>query len=307
MRLLYIAGSGRSGSTLLDLLLGNHPMISGLGEIHRLSLEPETRKCSCNRTIQDCPYWSRVIRAYTSKLGVPIREWYRYAPVGVRRTRTGVRRILPSLMDVAVVVGSHRMVRLVSQVPGMNRKMAVAVRNSWTLFEAVAETDGTSVVVDSTKNPVRLKLLYMTGPDRFQTIHLVRDGRAVAASAMRRTGVGMREAARQWVRANRNVEWVLRSIPAAQKLRVRYEDLCDDTENVLRRICGFIGLDYVPEMIQLKRRTYHQVPGNPMLFDRAHTVIQKDERWRQQLSARDRSEFARIGGEMNRAYGYCDG
>jgi len=222
VRLLYIAGSGRSGSTLLDLLLGNHPLISGFGEVHRLSLEPESRKCSCNRTIQDCEYWSRVILAYARKLGVPVGTWYRHAPVGVRRTRTGVRRILPSLMDVAVVVGSHRMVRLVSQVPGMNRKMAVAARNSW-------------------------------------------------------------------------------------KLRVRYEDLCDDTENVLRRICAFIGLDYVPEMIQLKRRTYHQVPGNPMLFDRAHTVIQKDERWRQQLSVRDLSEFARIGGAMNRAYGYCDG
>ena len=32
----YIVGSGHSGSTLTDLLLGTHPEIEGLGEVKRL-------------------------------------------------------------------------------------------------------------------------------------------------------------------------------------------------------------------------------------------------------------------------------
>ena len=36
--IIYIAGIGHSGSTLLDVLLGSHPDICGVGEIGRLFL-----------------------------------------------------------------------------------------------------------------------------------------------------------------------------------------------------------------------------------------------------------------------------
>ena len=42
-KILYIAGLGHSGSTILDLSLGSHPDITGLGEIYTL-LDSERRK-----------------------------------------------------------------------------------------------------------------------------------------------------------------------------------------------------------------------------------------------------------------------
>ena len=60
-QLAFIGGSGRSGSTMLDLLLGNSPYVQSTGEIMRLSLYARTAQpCTCGALLQDCEFWSRV-------------------------------------------------------------------------------------------------------------------------------------------------------------------------------------------------------------------------------------------------------
>jgi len=65
--LLYIASLPHSGSTLLDLLLGTHPAMVGIGGVDRaVSMlvdkphETARRMCSCGARIPACPYWGRV-------------------------------------------------------------------------------------------------------------------------------------------------------------------------------------------------------------------------------------------------------
>lgn len=60
--ILYIGGYGRSGSTILDMMLSAHPAIASGGEIFRL---PELfacaeARCSCGRALRACPVWGRV-------------------------------------------------------------------------------------------------------------------------------------------------------------------------------------------------------------------------------------------------------
>jgi len=59
-RVFYVAGYGRSGSTLLDTLLGNCPGYWGIGEASNL-FEAATRGegCSCGRPLRDCPMWGK--------------------------------------------------------------------------------------------------------------------------------------------------------------------------------------------------------------------------------------------------------
>lgn len=47
-KVVYIASVGHSGSSLLDALLGKHPQIAGTGEIHRLTITPDTRSYAQN-------------------------------------------------------------------------------------------------------------------------------------------------------------------------------------------------------------------------------------------------------------------
>ena len=62
MRIVYIAGYGRSGSTLLDVLLGQSPGVVGTGEVTFLFRAAEHLvPCSCGEPLADCAVWGPVL------------------------------------------------------------------------------------------------------------------------------------------------------------------------------------------------------------------------------------------------------
>src|SRR5216683_3159286 len=64
VRVLYIAGTGRSGSTLLANTLGQVKGVFNAGEIRYLWQRGmlENRLCGCSRHFMDCPFWQEVVR-----------------------------------------------------------------------------------------------------------------------------------------------------------------------------------------------------------------------------------------------------
>ena len=63
IKILYITGTGRSGSTLLNRLLDLHPRIFGVGEIFHLdAYYMHNDLCSCGQPVRECPIWSRVVK-----------------------------------------------------------------------------------------------------------------------------------------------------------------------------------------------------------------------------------------------------
>lgn len=73
---LYILGRGRSGSTVVDAVLGNLISTFGTGELveglHRRYPEDV---CSCGAVLPECPVWGVVVREIESELGIPREEW----------------------------------------------------------------------------------------------------------------------------------------------------------------------------------------------------------------------------------------
>ena len=67
--LLYIASDVRSGSTLLDMLLGGHSQIEALGELQFLKSHVRREgtgyswdwKCTCGADFTDCPFGPKLI------------------------------------------------------------------------------------------------------------------------------------------------------------------------------------------------------------------------------------------------------
>lgn len=61
-KIIYIAGLGHSGSTILDMALGSHPNIIGLGEIYAVFNSKnyknlfEKSTCSCGEKGKDCSF-----------------------------------------------------------------------------------------------------------------------------------------------------------------------------------------------------------------------------------------------------------
>ena len=62
INLIYIVSNGRSGSTLLDMLLGNHSNCFTTGEFQMLpaDLMFNTQPCGCGSSISSCEFWTKI-------------------------------------------------------------------------------------------------------------------------------------------------------------------------------------------------------------------------------------------------------
>ena len=57
---LYIGGLGRSGSTLLDLMLGQVPGLCAVGELSYLWARSDDDLCGCGERFAACAFWKQV-------------------------------------------------------------------------------------------------------------------------------------------------------------------------------------------------------------------------------------------------------
>jgi hypothetical protein len=304
-RLVYTLAASHSGSTLLDLLLNNHPQIHSLGEVARLNIHSRSslETCTCGHLIPECSFWQRVearVRSVVdwSESRSPLRETEMMLLPG------NASKLMELLQKLALLLPADSFARWMSRtlVPAHES----ALHHSLLWYDAIHRVAGVPILAESTKDIRRMRLLHLALGDRFRVIYLLRDGRAVAASEIRREGASMKRAATAWRRYHRRARWALRAIPARHVIRIRYEDLCTNPEGTLGRICGFFGVDLVPSMSVLRKANAHSISGNPMRFRREETTVEFDERWRESLTQADLRAFDRIAGPMNRRLGYTD-
>jgi hypothetical protein len=158
-------------------------------------------------------------------------------------------------------------------------------------------------------------------------IHLIRDGRDVALSAMDRAKMPLTagQVAKRWQRRITKARKQSRKVN--HYLEARYEDLVLDTEPTLRRIADFLELPWDPGMLDYHERAAErlnemarELPATdkrPQLEQdhrlKIHALTKeppkKDrvERWREQMSEEDRVAFEQIAGELLEELGYAVG
>jgi hypothetical protein len=311
--LVYVAGLGHSGSTLLDLLLGAHPAIISPGELERLSpLEARgvpARPCACGAVVSECPYWRAVAEGIR---GAPLGPGSKAAVAFWRDFPTdqlvppGLRANRFHLLKLLLILGHAGLLRVAGRLSPHVRRYLRSGENSWRIVDALAGQDpGTRFVVDTSKSPLRLKLLHLLRPGSIFAIHLVRDGRAVVHSDHRRSGTPVAQSARLWVRRHRDVGLLIRGLPQSRRAFLRYEDLCGDPERELRRLLAGLGLVFDPAMLAMKGLG-HGIEGSDVRFQAARRgAITLDERWRRELQPDDLAAFLRIAGPLNARLGYA--
>ena len=137
-------------------------------------------------------------------------------------------------------------------------------------------------------------------------IHLVRDGRAVAASVIPLDwGANtIDRAAHSWREHVLYGTSAEASLGDERILRVRFEDLIQQPHNTLERICLFLHLQYQPRMTQgggFKVPGYttgqHSLLGKEPDAERAYA-------WRKKLTSRQIEIFESIAGELLSSLGY---
>ena len=302
---VYIAGSGRSGSTLLERALGEIPGFVNVGELIDLyrQVAAQGERCGCGQPFAQCPFWSRVgDRAFDG--------WQEQKLAATSQLQGKVAR-------------QRRMPRLLAmRLAGARFRAEVAAYGvSYTgLYRAIAAEAGAACVVDASKWPVQALALARAGLD-VRVIHLVRDVRGVAYSLGKRdvsrphavagadvmTRLSPAEAAARWVAVQSQtgmLRWCGLSVT-----RMRYEEFVRHPRQAVEAALAGIGLPVPAAHLahlgdgRVLLGTSHGLSGNPSRFRDGEITLRADETWRASMSRRDRLIVTAIGLPLMLRYG----
>lgn len=302
LRVVYLAGSGHTGSTLLAMMADAHPAIASVGEI---AIKPKIRRrgadgeqnCSCGSVIAACPFWNDVsARVQGRNLSFGVGQWtndYRFDNPILHRlfTRDSSQPLIRAFRRWAE-----------RSLPGYRERTRRIDRVNAAFVRAVLESTGAQVFFDTTKGPMRLSRILAIPEFDVRVVTLVRDVRAYAASARRR-GKSLTGAAETWKKDQLVIRSLVASLSQDRRMLLRYEDLCADPKTTLGRLWEFCGV----QRLDLPTRVFsqqHHVLGNNMRMA-GPIEIRLDERWRREMAADDQSAVLRIAGSLNREFGYA--
>ncbi|WP_342621115.1 sulfotransferase [Rhodoferax sp. GW822-FHT02A01] len=122
----------------------------------------------------------------------------------------------------------------------------------WEMLLRAGEQRGARIVMDKSLDSVHFAHELMDLFPDFLFLNVVRDPRAQVAS-MNRAIIHDFDStlnAMAWVRAHRVGQTLAKEHPE-RVLTIRYEDFLTDQEQILRKICQFIGMDFLPQMLDV--------------------------------------------------------
>lgn len=297
LRVIYICGYGRSGSTILDILLGNSSELLGAGELGNLPKRvwPNDEYCSCGTRVQSCAFWSEVVATWQRQ--TPTASIERYREIQIRQERRWSGRRGDDF--------------------GRYRELTAG------LIAAIGAVSGKRVVVDSSKIPARGLALAAIPEIDLRVVHLVRDGRGVAWSLLKpkakNEAAGIEKSlpprsvvrtAVRWGLTNLLAERLCTRVGPARSIRVRYEDLIAAPERTLAAIGAVAGVDLKLLARALASgstlRPDHQVAGNRLRMS-AEVRLRLDHEWTTRMPPRQTRTFQLMCGHLLRRYGYGAG
>lgn len=135
---------------------------------------------------------------------------------------------------------------------------------------------------------------------RAKFIHVIRDGRDCAASFHRRWRREPELTVFRWKKVVSMGRDQGRAIGDGRYLEVRYEDLTQAPEPLLRRICQFLSLSFHPAMLQSNQPYMERAAGSPA--DRG--LRQNSGKWRQHFPERTVERLEKIAGRTLASCGY---
>jgi hypothetical protein len=303
---VYIGGTSRSGSTLLECLLARTDGVVVLGEVAHLWVRglQEDQLCACGQPFSQCPFWTQVgDHAFGGWKEVDLER-----VLHLQNTVDRLRR-----MPLTARRHASR---------GVSADAAAYSDYYRRIYEAARKVADARVVVDSSKTPpLAFSLSYQPQLD-LRVIHIVRDSRGVAYSwsktvprpevgpdaTMPRLGVAKSTA--YWLVHNLGIEALPhRGVPVT---RIRYEDLVLEPAATVGAAWRALSLPGAGELPMLDEHTIelmptHSVAGNPMRFSLGITELRPDVTWRSKLPARDRRVVTAMSYPLLRRMGYHAG
>lgn len=225
--ILYIMGTGRSGTTVLEVMLKDLPGVDGVGEITHLFRDgfDANKPCSCGQPARGCELWAGIIAHPRWQAGN-----------GAQGTTRLFRRIEAHGRFAKTLVGA---------ISGADREAYREANRA--LFQGAGQMTGARVLVDSSKYPARALQLWRSFPGRVRILAVSRGpaGLIKAFSKPHRDEQKPKP-------LSAAVVYYLYVIACMALVRwkvgndcmtVRYESLRRDPEQVLLAVADWLGTD----------------------------------------------------------------
>lgn len=288
---LYIAGSARSGTTLVARAVGELPNFFAAGELTFVWTRGvlDNQLCGCGRHFLDCPFWRTVGE---SAFG----GWFSADPQRMATLQRSIdrTRYIPLLSRPSISTAFQGRLDEFTDVLA-------------SLYTAIRGVSGCDFIVDSSKRISYAAAVRSARGLDIRLLHVLRDSRGVAYSSskhVRRPEITDRSvympsvpAARfagRWLTDNVLLELMAKFGRQAYQL-LTYERFVQDPMQALRniaRFCDAAPLDSDTNFVSEAKLTLsesHSISGNPMRFERGAVSLLLDEAWRSQLGTRDRA------------------
>ena len=306
LKVLSIMGSTRSGSTILDNVLGSLDGFVSVGEVHYLWERGiiQSRRCGCGAPVPECELWSQVLSEVMND-----RDAAAAGPDGIaqlQRRTARVRHTPAMLCRSADSIHPDSLLSVYTHVCAR-------------LYRAIQHATGAAVIVDSSKRPSDAALNHLLPGIQSYVLHLVRDPRAVAFSWLRHKAEfdGSDEEMPRHGALYSSVRWLgLNAVGDIVRLRqggrrtilLRYEDFVARPLEIIENIIEFVDEPVEPTPFIDERtvllKPNHTVSGNPSRFVSGPVELRDDGAWRGHLERGDRLLSTAICLPLLRHYHY---
>mgnify|MGYP000296299876 CR=1 FL=1 len=277
VKVLYIAGSSRSGSTILGNVLGQIDGFFHVGELFHIWQRGfvENWRCGCGSLFRECDIWKATTDKVFGGIDKVDAEKILSLLKGFPRTRH-----IPLLL-----------------IPGtsilLKRRLREYLNSIEQLYKDLHHIIGYKVIVDSSKSPAYLWALSILPNIDLYTIHLIRHPQGYAFSYMRKrpypsgidTGKYMMnqhpiKSALVWLFENAGIELLCHR---QRYMRVYYEDFIMQPRDTLINILNFVeernrDLSFVNNQT-VKLNSCHTISGNPVRFKVGEIKLHLDTEW----------------------------
>ena len=266
----FVVGAQRSGTTMLRLMLNNHPCLA-------------------------VPFESGFIPVFFRRLG----------EYGDLAQPANAARLLQDICRHPKVEKG----RLVPDAGAvLSRRIATYRDLVDAIFSEYAQRKGKRRWGDKTPAYItELEILLQIFPS-CRLIHMVRDGRDVALS-LGGISWGSRHiprVAEDW-RWKTVVAHKIGAVLGERFLEVRFEDVITDPERELHRICDFLGETFDPAVLQYAENAETEMPADSMQWHRTSTTPPDPEKvyeWKRRMPVADRILFEAVAGDALELFGY---
>src|SRR6056297_1250552 len=267
IKVIYIVGIGRSGSTLLERIIGGVDKVWPLGEIR--SLKDYIEKRNSSRFSQ---------KKFLDEDGKPVEESFFWSPIYKE-----IKEKKLKLFDKHHKFGVKKFFKTIKQkkYSGDEEKVLRLV------MERAQEVEGGDVdyLLDASKIISRLTLLSKQKNIELYVIHLVRDGRGVINS-FAKNGESWIKILIRWIINNLFINFFIKPRIEKEKfIQLSYELFSQDPKKYLEEINRKFGLDIDLDnyLAKANQKKTYCISGNKM---RSQDIseIKADQAWKKNLS-----------------------